>query len=117
MERPLGLLQRRRESPTVAVCCPSSDPGAHWRTGPCSHACAEDGLRGQYSFEAAEDHEWSSLHSPSQATEPQEVCGAATSGCTSAPKSRQDMRPTIDYAASLAGGKKAKTAPRGEFVS
>jgi hypothetical protein len=54
-----------------------------------------------------------SLYSPSQATEPQEVWGAATSGCTALPKSRQGMRPTSDYAASLASGEKSKTPLRG----
>jgi hypothetical protein len=30
---PLWLLSLRRESSTVAVCCPSPEPGSHWRTG------------------------------------------------------------------------------------
>jgi hypothetical protein len=41
------------------------------------------------------------------------VFGAATAGCTSAPKSSQDMRPTIDYAESLEGGKKNKNRSEG----
>jgi hypothetical protein len=36
------------------------------------------------------------------------VFGAATLGCTCAPKSRQVMRPTIDYAESLQSGKNAQ---------
>src|SRR5262249_12001849 len=45
MGPPLWLLDKRRESSTVSVGCPSPAPGSHWRTGPvqplsCRGRCA-----------------------------------------------------------------------------
>jgi hypothetical protein len=81
---------------------------------PCSQAFAEDGRRGPQYCAAAEDPAWPALHAPSPATAPQDGCGAATAGGPSAPQSRQDLRPTIDSAASLADGPKAKNRSAGD---
>src|SRR5439155_3527905 len=62
----------------VAVCCPASAPGTHWRTAMCRPSFEEDGTRGQRCFEGAEHHTKARCNRHLEAIDPQEVCGAAT---------------------------------------
>src|SRR4030095_4480210 len=84
-------------SPTVPVCCPSPEPGTHWRTVPVQPLLCIGRYEGTDIFLGRQETTRRLLAlAIAMVTEPQYVFGAATVGCTWSSKSSQQMRPTVD---------------------
>jgi hypothetical protein len=105
---PLWLWSMRRESSTVSVCCPSPEPGSHWRTRPVQPPLCRGryegtavllGRRGPYG-------DFSAIACAGDRASIRVWCSPWA--CTCAQQSRQDMRPTVDCARPWKAEKKAK---------
>jgi hypothetical protein len=95
----------------VAVCCPSPEPGPHWRIEICSLSLEEDGMRVQLGFSGAASLPQLSAIAMAMAGDPPYVCGAAHERRTSREKPSQNTLPEDDCTRTYTAEKKQKIRP------